>query len=120
MRKFAVTLAAIALGALAVGNAEAMPLGAALGNAADSLGAVAQTQYVYGGRDYCWYPNGWRGPGWYWCGYHMRRGFGWGGGAGWHGWSHGPRTVVVGPRGGVAVVGPHGGMRMVRPPVRPY
>jgi hypothetical protein len=41
--------------------------------------------YLWGGHNYCWY-NGWRGPGWYWCGYGARRGFGWGGGYGWHGW----------------------------------
>jgi hypothetical protein len=52
--------------------------------------AVEQTQYAYGGRNYCWYDNGWRGPGYYWCGYAMRRGFGWGGGAGWRGWGGGP------------------------------
>ena len=42
--------------------------------------------YVYGGRRYCFYPDGWRGPGYYWCGYAWRRGFGWGGPMGWRGW----------------------------------
>jgi len=43
--------------------------------------------FFFGGRDYCWYDDGWRGPGWYWCGYGYRHGFGWGGGEGFHGWT---------------------------------
>jgi hypothetical protein len=58
---------------------------------------VEQTQYFYGGRSYCWYDNGWRGPGFYWCGYAMRRGYGWGGGAGWRGWGGPPRMGHGGP-----------------------
>ena len=38
--------------------------------------------YAWGGHRYCWYYDAWRGPGWYWCGYPWRRGFGWGGGVG--------------------------------------
>jgi hypothetical protein len=95
MRKLTLTLAAIALsaGVLAMSKADAMPLGSALGNAADSLNVVEQTQFVWGGRNYCWYPDGWRGPGWYWCGYQLRRGLGWGGPLGWHGWRHGGPRV---------------------------
>lgn len=52
-------------------------------------------QFFFSGRNYCWYDGGWRGPGYYWCGYAWRRGFGWGGGVGWNGW-HGGR----GHRGG--------------------
>lgn len=29
---------------------------------------LEQTQFIYGGRNYCWYDDGWRGPGYYWCG----------------------------------------------------
>ena len=43
-------------------------------------------QFTWGGRRYCWYNGGWRGAGWYWCGYNLRRGLGWGGPLGWHGW----------------------------------
>jgi hypothetical protein len=43
--------------------------------------------FLFGGRDYCWYDDGWRGPGWYWCGYGYRNGYGWGGGEGFNGWS---------------------------------
>ena len=97
MRKFALTLAAIALSAGAlVGKAEAAPLGATspLGGAADQLNLVEQTQFIWGGRNYCWYPDGWRGPGWYWCGYRLRRGLGWGGPMGFRGWSHGGPRVI--------------------------
>lgn len=123
MRKFALTLAAVALSAsaLMIGKADAMPLGATspLGSAADELSIVEKSQYVWGGRRYCWYPDGWRGPGWYWCGYGARYGLGYGGGVGWRGWHYGGprRAVVVGPRGGVAVVGPRGG-RVIHGPRR--
>ncbi|QXX75766.1 hypothetical protein [Methylovirgula sp. HY1] len=61
-------------------------LGAAVGTAVGVAGG-----YAFGGHNYCWYPGGWRGPGWYWCGYGARRGYGWGGGEGFHGWHHGGR-----------------------------
>jgi hypothetical protein len=43
------------------------------------LAVVKTAQFVWQGRRYCWYDDGWRGPGWYWCGYHWHRGVGWGG-----------------------------------------
>ncbi len=46
---------------------------------------------------HCFYVDGWHGPGWYRCGYHHRKGYGWGGPAGWNGWSHGPRKVYRAP-----------------------
>ena len=113
MRKFALTLAAMTAGALSFGTANAMPLGG-LGAAADTLTTVEKTQFVYLGQDYCWYPDGWHGPGFYWCGYAWRRGFGWGGPIGWRGW-HPHRGVVVGPHGGRAYVGPRGGVGVVGP-----
>lgn len=54
-------------------------------NPADPVGLI-QAQFLFGGRNYCWYPGGWHGPGYYWCGYANRRGLGWGGPEGWHGW----------------------------------
>jgi hypothetical protein len=64
---------------------------------------MQKTQYLYGGRNYCWYDGGWHGPGFYWCGYAWHRGYGWGGPLGWRGWSGGPTYwrggVWIGPRG---------------------
>ncbi len=39
--------------------------------------------------NYCWYNNGWQGPGWYLCGDEWLNGFGWGGPYGWNGWGGG-------------------------------
>ncbi len=72
----------------AIQGASAMPVG----NLAPVMGDAApveKTQFFWGGQNYCFYPDGWRGPGYYWCGYAWRRGFGWGGGPGWHGWHGG-------------------------------
>ena len=116
MRKSILALAAVAACVL-VGKAEAMPLGS-LGQAADRLSAVEQTQYVYLGRNYCWYPDGWHGPGFYWCGYAWRPGIGWGGPIGWRGWRGGPHHRFVGPRVGPRVVGPgFAGPRVMGPRV---
>jgi hypothetical protein len=114
MRTSILTLAAVAAAALAFGKADAMPLGG-LGSAADSLGLVEKSQYFYDGRNYCWYPDGWHGPGFYWCGYAWRSGFGWGGPIGWRGWHGGGGRAFVGPRGGVGVVGPRGGRALSAP-----
>jgi hypothetical protein len=65
---------------------------------------LQDVQFAFGGRNFCWYPGGWNGPGFYWCGYAYRRGFGWGGPAGWHGW-HGGGGHGGGDHGGFA----HGG-----------
>jgi len=118
MRKSILTIAAIAASVFVLGKADAMPLNSGLGDAADRVSAVEKTQFVYLGRNYCWYPDGWHGPGFYWCGYAWRSGFGWGGPIGWHGWrgggrGFGGRGVVVGPRGGRFVGGGGGGVRVM-------
>ncbi len=65
---------------------------------------LEKAQFLWGGRNYCFYDSGWRGPGYYRCGYAFRRGYGWGGPVGWHGWSgHG------GYHGGYHGGGYHGG-----------
>ena len=78
------TAASVSLALLgAVGQANALPVDRFTPTAIPS--EVEQAQFFYGGRDYCWYDDGWRGPGFYWCGYAWRRGLGWGGGV-WMAW----------------------------------
>jgi len=89
MRKFSLTLFATlaVMGAMIGGRAHAALIDpSGLRVAADELTAVETVQFFWGGHRYCWYPTGWRGPGWYRCGFRWRRGSGWGGPAGWHGW----------------------------------
>ena len=83
-----------AAGALAgsLGGAQAAPMSVDRLAVAQDLSLKQDVQYFYGGRNYCFYPDGWRGPGFYWCGYNWRRGYGWGGPTGWRGWgAPGPR-----------------------------
>lgn len=49
-------------------------------------GLLENVDYVWRGKRYCFYDDGWHGPGWYRCGYRHREGFGWGGERGWQGW----------------------------------
>jgi hypothetical protein len=87
--KIGLTVAAAAgVSASIASNANAMIAATGMSAAVDRLATVEQVQYRWGGRRHCWYPEGWHGPGWYWCGYHHRHGFGWGGGEGWRGWRH--------------------------------
>ncbi len=76
--------------ALAMGGADRAHAMSANGAAAATMAEeplpVEPAQYAWGGRPYCWYFEGWRGPGWYRCGNPWRRGHGWGGGHGWRGW----------------------------------
>jgi hypothetical protein len=71
-----------------IGSAQAAPVSQIdhLSGVSNQFRQVEETQFVYRHRRYCFYPNGWHGPGFYWCGYAWRRGFGWGGPRGWHGW----------------------------------
>lgn len=89
-RKLRLTLAAGALvlgSALAGGSVQAAVIGPEVIGTPTGVDALIQpVQFRYGDRDYCWYPDGWHGPGWYWCGYGARVGFGWGGPIGWNGW----------------------------------
>jgi hypothetical protein len=57
---------------------------------ADPLPIEKAQAFFWGGFRYCFYWDGWHGPGWYRCGYQWRRNYGWGGGPGWHGWHHPP------------------------------
>ena len=61
---------------------------------------VEQAQFFWNDHQYCFYDDGWHGPGWYMCGYAWRRGYGWGGGRGWDRRFHdeGRREYREGPR----------------------
>jgi hypothetical protein len=100
MKKIGLAIALVASlwTAGATTSAQAVPAGPGsadgLGTATVDLGMVEKTQFVYLGRNYCWYPAGWHGAGWYWCGYAWHRGHGWGGPRGWHGWVYRGRPSV--------------------------
>ena len=80
---------------LAIAAGIALPLAgaaeAAIGGALPSteILPVEKAQFFFNGQNYCWYDDGWQGPGWYWCGYAWNRGYGWGGPYGWHHWYYG-------------------------------
>src|SRR5580700_9580259 len=85
LRNAALALAALGLTA-AAGSVSAQPVGGQLSTGVydESVPLAAQpAAYFWGGRSYCWYDGGWHGPGWYWCGYAGRVGWGWGGPIGW-------------------------------------
>jgi hypothetical protein len=65
---------------LLVRSADVAPAALLFGRDVVGDATLEQAQWFYGGRNYCFYPTGWHGPGYYWCGYAWRRGFGWGGG----------------------------------------
>jgi hypothetical protein len=91
--------------ALTIAAGMALPLAgsaqAAMGGALPTtqILPVENAQFFFLGHNFCWYDDGWQGPGWYWCNYAWNNGYGWGGGEGWHGWNHGQRGVYRGPNG---------------------
>jgi hypothetical protein len=102
--------------AVALGGALSLPVAgaaeAAIGDGAGFAGGMSapmsqikKAQFIFGGRNFCWYADGWQGPGFYWCGYAHRQGLGFGGGEGWHGWNGGGGGHGGGGHGG----GGHGG-----------
>jgi hypothetical protein len=98
-----------ALGAASAASAD--PFAPQLNDAVYGAGQapqLEQVQFFWGGRNYCWYPGGWHGPGYYWCGYAWRRGFGWGGPYGWNGWRGGGRGYYHGGGYGGHGYGGHG------------
>jgi hypothetical protein len=55
--------------------------------AAEDLTLIESVQYVWNGQNYCWYEDGWKGPGWYVCAHGpWVSGLWWGGAYGWHNW----------------------------------
>jgi hypothetical protein len=99
-RKFVLSFAFLAATAMPLANSAeaAISDGVVAGHVQMQL-PIEDAAFVYGGYSYCWYDEGWRGPGWYRCGYALRYGLGWGGVVGWNGWRGG---AVV--RGGARVV----------------
>ena len=92
---------AIAAGALFVAtqaNAGTFPVNTLNGDGGDLVDQVAVRVFVHEGNRYCFYFNGWHGPGWYRCGFAFRRGLGWGGVYGWNGWSYAPYERRFGSR----------------------
>jgi hypothetical protein len=85
------TAAALSLlsGPASLGAAQAEPSAQLLlgGDRLDQPMNLEQIQFFFSGQNYCWYVDGWHGPGYYYCGYAWRRGYGWGGPRGWHGWT---------------------------------
>ena len=84
---------AVAAGALLVAtqaNAGSFPVNTMTGIETGLVDQVAVRVYVHEGRRYCFYFDGWHGPGWYRCGFAWRRGIGWGGVYGWNSWTYGP------------------------------
>lgn len=88
MRRTFLSCAILVSGMAWATNLAAAPASGAaiLQAAAADLAIVEAAQFFHHGRPYCWYPYGWAGPGWYWCGYGTRDGLGWGGGHGWNNW----------------------------------
>ena len=99
-------------------------IGAGLKPALDATDLAQKTAvFIVEGYRYCFYFNGWHGPGWYRCGFAWRRNLGWGGEYGWQSWSYGPaeRRYGHGRRDRGTIEGPgknvEGGTTRRSPPV---
>lgn len=91
LRRFGTGLALLVAGAFLPAGAQAAPVGGAPSTnmQIDPHAMVEKAQvFFWRNRRYCFYWDAWNGPGWYYCGYAWRRGLGWGGSPGWHGWRH--------------------------------
>ena len=103
-RKSSSAVAIVAIVFLAVANGAHAGVGDHAGGALSSLkfvSPVEKAQYysLDDNSNYCWYNNGWQGPGWYLCGDAWLNGFGWGGPYGWNGWGGGNRIRRHGSHG---------------------
>ena len=71
-----------------------------VGSAVRRASLVRPAQYYqFEGQNYCWYAQGWQGPGWYVCGEEWDSGVGWGGPGGWLGLGGAGRPWRSGRRG---------------------
>jgi hypothetical protein len=98
MRTLGLAIAAGALLAATQANAGIFPVNNLTGAGSDLVDQVAVRVYVHEGHRFCFYFDGWHGPGWYRCGFAFRRGLGWGGVYGWNDWSYGPYERRFGSR----------------------
>ena len=98
MRTLGLALAAAAVLIATQANAGSFPVNNLAAASGDLVDRVAVRVYVHEGHRYCFYFNGWHGPGWYRCGFAFRRGLGWGGVYGWNGWNYGPYERRYGGR----------------------
>ncbi len=92
LRKLAISLALVACAAMPLwGVAEASIADSPFAPASQMkrIAPIEDANFIHGGVAYCWYPGGWRGAGFYRCGWAWRTGLGWGGGWGWNGWGGG-------------------------------
>jgi len=111
-RKLALSLALVACAAMPLsGVAEASIADSPFTPASqmNTIVPIEKVQFIHRGIAYCWYPSGWRGPGFYRCGWAWRTGLGWGGGWGWNSWGGGWNSGWNG----------RGWHRGMRPPNRP-
>src|SRR5262245_3600320 len=90
MRRLTLAVAAGALLVATQANAGSFPVNKLAGAETGLVDHVAVRVYVHAGQRYCFYFDGWHGPGWYRCGFAWRRGLGWGGVYGWNSWTYGP------------------------------
>jgi hypothetical protein len=91
-RKFVFSIALLAGAVLPIANSSQAAIGEGTVGARLLLvesAPIELAQFVFDDQNYCWYDDGWQGPGWYWCGYAWDDGIGWGGGYGWNGWRGG-------------------------------
>jgi hypothetical protein len=105
MRKVTLLAAAALAAVVTQANAGTLPVNKLDSGASSLVDTVALRVYVHEGRRYCFYFNGWHGPGWYRCGFAFRRGLGWGGSYGWNDWSYGPYERRFGHRSSGVSVG---------------
>lgn len=98
MKRLALTVVAGAMLVATQANAGNFPVNNMSGAGNSLVDRVAVRVYVYEGHRYCFYFDGWHGPGWYRCGFAFRRGLGWGGEYGWNSWSYGPYERRYGGR----------------------
>lgn len=98
MRTLSLAIAAGAVLVATQANAGTFPVNNLSDAGSDLVDQVAVRVYVHEGHRFCFYFNGWHGPGWYRCGFAFRRGLGWGGVYGWNDWSYGPYERRFGGR----------------------